>query len=758
MRYRLGLDLGVSSIGSAVIEIDENDNPVNIVDAGVRIFPLSEGAAERREKRTARKNNHRTKQRLKALARKLSSIGFWQYHDEKFIASGTHSIRKMDVYTLRHNALLEKIDTPSHIGRIFMHLAKHRGAGYINASQEVAQENEQNTSKKNTIDPYEILPQKLQEHNLDTIGQYFYQRITKPEAKMRIRQKADYIKEGDVDYAIPRYLVKDEFNKIWDYQSQFYPDALTCENKETIYKIIFSETPPMPWATGKCIYIDDEDRLAQAHPLSEKRRIYESVHNIRIQTKIDSRSLTKSELDNIIENILYKGKVANKTEIKKLLSLASSNTVILSSNSGIKPYVYSTELFTSIPAFTALSSEELIELVDFISNPERNDDSGRLYTEDEVLLHLSERLQIQNERVLSTILTLLPKDRTNLGITATKAILEGFETAKEATDHRNITDSLAKTDERFKSVEDKLKLIGTLNELPYYGVILQTDTQPIASWMKERNQSLNPDEFKFGKIANPAVHMMLNQLRLVVNDIIRIYGKPSKIHIEVGRDVGLSEKIKKELEQRQKSNRKDNDTAATELQKLKIPVTGRNILKYKLAKQQDNKDAFNPTNDIEATFINCEVEHLIPRSLGGTDTPANLVLISRTENEAKGNDFPYEYFQRTKSPEQIREIMKLVRSKLPDNKKWRFEPDAQEKYQNMGDDDETNRYLTDTRYMSKLSLRYLRPIIDGQDENSVNIVAIRGNHTATLRRVWNCLLYTSPSPRDGLLSRMPSSA
>ena len=26
------------------------------------------------------------------------------------------------------------------------------------------------------------------------------------------------------------------------------------------------------------------------------------------------------------------------------------------------------------------------------------------------------------------------------------------------------------------------------------------------------------------------------------------------------------------------------------------------------------------------------------------------------------------------------------------------------------------------------------------------------------RRHWDCLLYTSPSPRDGLLSRMPSSA
>ena len=30
--------------------------------------------------------------------------------------------------------------------------------------------------------------------------------------------------------------------------------------------------------------------------------------------------------------------------------------------------------------------------------------------------------------------------------------------------------------------------------------------------------------------------------------------------------------------------------------------------------------------------------------------------------------------------------------------------------------------------------------------------------TAALTKVMACLLYTSPSPRDGLLSRMPSSA
>ena len=35
--------------------------------------------------------------------------------------------------------------------------------------------------------------------------------------------------------------------------------------------------------------------------------------------------------------------------------------------------------------------------------------------------------------------------------------------------------------------------------------------------------------------------------------------------------------------------------------------------------------------------------------------------------------------------------------------------------------------------------------------------ALRANKS-NLERFENCLLYTSPSPRDGLLSRMPSSA
>ena len=43
-------------------------------------------------------------------------------------------------------------------------------------------------------------------------------------------------------------------------------------------------------------------------------------------------------------------------------------------------------------------------------------------------------------------------------------------------------------------------------------------------------------------------------------------------------------------------------------------------------------------------------------------------------------------------------------------------------------------------------------------DRSYSYVGMPGNMESYTDRFWVCLLYTSPSPRDGLLSRMPSSA
>ena len=42
LNYILGLDLGIASVGWAVVEIDEEENPIRLIDVGARIFERAE--------------------------------------------------------------------------------------------------------------------------------------------------------------------------------------------------------------------------------------------------------------------------------------------------------------------------------------------------------------------------------------------------------------------------------------------------------------------------------------------------------------------------------------------------------------------------------------------------------------------------------------------------------------------------------------------------------------------------------------------
>lgn len=200
---------------------------------------------------------------------------------------------------------------------------------------------------------------------------------------------------------------------------------------------------------------------------------------------------------------------------------------------------------------------------------------------------------------------------------------------------------------------------------------------------------------KFGKIANPGVHRILNQIRLVVNEIIQRYGRPYSINIEVARDVGLSEEQKKALEREQKNNEKLNEEAKGYLNEKGLEITEKNILKYKLAKEQCFKDIYTPDSSIPQSFEGMEVDHIIPRERGGSDTFNNLCLVNSNSNHEKGDMFPYRYFKTRKTPEEFRKIMEDIRKiyKEKPGKLWRFEEEAEKKFINEGDADETNRYL-----------------------------------------------------------------
>ena len=79
-----------------------------------------------------------------------------------------------------------------------------------------------------------------------------------------------------------------------------------------------------------------------------------------------------------------------------------------------------------------------------------------------------------------------------------------------------------------------------LPELPYYGEALQ---RHVGFGSGNLNDSA---EKRFGRIANPTVHIGLNQVRLVVNALIARYGHPSQVIVEVARDLKRNQEQKKE--------------------------------------------------------------------------------------------------------------------------------------------------------------------------------------------------------------------
>ena len=69
------------------------------------------------------------------------------------------------------------------------------------------------------------------------------------------------------------------------------------------------------------------------------------------------------------------------------------------------------------------------------------------------------------------------------------------------------------------------------------------------------------------------------------------------------------------------------------------------------------------------------------------------------------------------------------------------------------------RLLIDSDNWDKVTTISRMPVLNGEKHNKLNEVIIDSfDRLGETFESWNCLLYTSPSPRDATLSRMPSSA
>ncbi len=262
--------------------------------------------------------------------------------------------------------------------------------------------------------------------------------------------------------------------------------------------------------------------------------------------------------------------------------------------------------------------------------------------------------------------------------------------------------------------------------LPYYGEWLQNDVLGSGDPRDAKDK-------RWGRFPNPTVHIGLGQLRRVVNALIREYGPPTEIAVEMTRAFKLSPKQLAEVEKEQSENQSKNEKRDEILRQHGQAVNARNRLKVRLWEEQNLFDPLDRRCPFSGEVIGItrlfsdeiEIEHLIPFADSWDDSAANKVVCLRSANRLKGKKTPYEAFGSTPGWDDIA----LRAAGLPKGKRWRFAPDARQRFDAQGGFQA--RQLSETGWLARVAKHYLRAVAD-----PYKIHVLPGKLTAMIRGKW----------------------
>ncbi|MCH8343414.1 MAG: type II CRISPR RNA-guided endonuclease Cas9, partial [Planctomycetes bacterium] len=225
-------------------------------------------------------------------------------------------------------------------------------------------------------------------------------------------------------------------------------------------------------------------------------------------------------------------------------------------------------------------------------------------------------------------------------------------------------------------------------------------------------------------LPNPIVRQALHEVRKVVNNVIRKYGKPASIHVELAREAKKSFDERKEIRFENAKRRKEREKAAEQIEARGFVPRRSSINAYLLWEEQQKTCPYCGKKISQSQLFNdgeTDVDHILPRWRSLDDSMANKVVCHRACNEKKGDRTPREFLQ-VSQPEKYEQMLSAMMV-LPYNKRKKF---LQEETVLK---DFIERQLRDTAYISRCVSQYLRCL-------GVEIVCPRGQMTSELRHRW----------------------
>ena len=730
MYYRLALDVGSNSLGWAVIRLkfDEETQkyfPMAIVRAGSRVFPDGRhpktgvsNAVERRMARGQRRRRDRYLRRRSSMLRQLVRYGFFPDSIEE-----RKALVKLDPYEIRARGLDEELK-PEEFGRALFHINQRRG--FKSNRKTDAKDNEHGIMKQAITD----FKEQLQDEGVRTVGEMLYKRLQNglpararlrtqviPQANGRNRNVKSY------DLYIDRGMMEEEFEQLWESQKRFNPEFYNDEKKEKLWFTVFHQRPLRPICPGRCTFFPDEERAAVALPIAQKFKLLQEVNHLRYVGEKGQAIPLTLEQRNLVLNELVRSRKCTFTQLRKKLNFPgyvrftiedSRRTELpgdLVSAELSKKTLFGSRWFGFGPSFQTQIVKQLLE--------EEN--------EKELISWLVKNTGVDEVVASKIIHATLPSGYINLSEKALSEIVPVLEDEVITYDKAVKLTSIGSHSEISKYHDGEI-----MEYLPYYGEVLHRHVG------FGTNNVEDSDEVRYGKINNPTVHIGLNQIRVVINALIREYGHPKQVIVELARDLKLSakakERIKKEQTVNQQKNKERREKISHLLPKTAEAVTRDDLQKYILWEELSPNPLERccpytgepiPCHKIFSSDV--EVEHILPFSMTLDDSINNKTLSYVHANRAKGNRTPYQAFGKNDIEGYDYQAILARTEVMSKQKSYRFAIDGYERWLREHDGF-LARALNDTAYMSRLAKEYVSVICPG------HTTVVPGQLTGFLRR------------------------
>lgn len=683
----LGIDLGIASCGWAIVSISGAEG--SVVAAGVRCWEAPE-VPKTREPKNQERRAHRGQRRVIKRRRQRMNDVRRLFKNAVLITSDSKEalrIAGLDPWQLRADGL-ERALSSEELAVALGHIANHRGFR-SNSKRDAGANAPSDTSKM--LSAVETTREKLSRYS--TVGEMM---AKDPTFSARKRNR-----DGDFSRSVLRLDLEHETRVLFERQRALGNSIASSELHNRFSEIAFSQRPLADsWdKVGPCPFEPGEKRAAKYSHAFELFRFLSRLANLRVGGGRDYRPLDEHEIRSAAGDF-------STTKGMQFARLRKVANIDCDRFQGVSP---DEEKQRDIVFRSGNAAEGTFTLKECIGNSVWT----ALLAQPLVLDRLGDVLTFFEST------DSIRRELSTLGLDALviNAIMTGVEQGKFA---------------RFRGA-GHISAKAARNIIPH---LLRGLTYDKACEAAGYNHTSRVET----EITNPVARKAVLEAEKQVRTIVREYGIPDRIHIELARDVGKSAEERAEIERGIEKRNKEKDRLRDDEFPAAVgrpPANSEDLLRFELWKEQCGRclytDAIIHPSQIAASDNAVQVDHILPWSRFGDDSFHNRTLCLASANQEKQGRTPFEWYRETKSEadwEQFRarvETNKLLRGMKKRNYLLQNADEVEERFR--------TRNLNDTRYAARALAARLE-ISFPPEPGGRRVFARPGALTQKLRRAW----------------------